>query len=129
MLGMKGQDPPVPVVGSDSQPDRGQAGSMFQVEGQAQQAPVIAVSNGTDFDLRLMLQDSNGLVKTEWIGVGGSKQLTIPEGYYQATIEAPDDSLALLTHGTVEVKDFHHYQANFVLVPAIDPNHTFYIGD
>ncbi len=94
----------------------GQEG-MFEVKEQPQEAPVIAIIDDTDYDLKLVMQDASGNEQTEWVPAGSSKDLTIPQGFYQASIEAPDNPAIMQSTGTVDVKSFHHYQANFILAP------------
>jgi len=106
-----------------------QSGGIFKATKQVQQAPVIAITNGTYVSLRLTLQDVNGLTQTELIAAGESKELTVAQGNYQALIDSPDTITAQQTSGTVDVKDFHHYDAEFVLIHTDGPPPPFYIGD
>jgi len=111
-----------------SGPKQEPEGDIFKVAPQAQQAPIIAIRNASAYPLCLTLQDSSGSVRTEWISVGETKDLTVPQGYYGASIAAPDDAYNVATGGTVDVKNFHHYEAEFEEVPAGE-SQGFYIGD
>jgi len=124
------------AVAPDSSPDVEVNGNephqegIFAVRAQPGQPPVIAIGNGTGFDLCLQLQDEKGSVQTEWIPAGGERDLRVTQGYYQAAIDTPDDfSVRSPTYGTVDVKDFHHYEASFFDVPATDTPESFHIGD
>ena len=104
-------------------------GGIFKVEKQAQQAPIIAISDSAPDDLRLTLQDQNGQVQTKMIRAGTSETITVPQGSYYATIDAPDNAMILSSTGEVNVKEFHHYAAQFGEVPAGESDRSFYIGD
>ncbi|MDR3687814.1 MAG: hypothetical protein P4L46_00440 [Fimbriimonas sp.] len=124
------QSPSMPSSGSmaasgTSEPPAG----IFQVTGQAQQDPVVAIKNDTVSPLRLMLQCADGSVQAEWIQAGTSKDLTILQGRYLASIDAPDNENIMPTNGTIDVKNFHHYEADFIAVPYADTDSSFYIGD
>ena len=102
---------------------------MFKVRRQVQEKPVIEIMNSTPADLRLTLQDIHGLTESYWIPFGTTKTLTIPEGDYRAVIEAPYDALIDPTDGSVEVLNYHHYEADFVVTRYVGVPWSFYIGD
>lgn len=120
---------PTMAVGEGARPEGDRSGGLFSVQRQTQKAPVVAIVNGTSDDLRLMLQDERGSEQTQWIPAGATKNLDIQAGNYQASIDAPDDFRIRPTTGTVDVKEFHHYEADFIVVPSDGPSPSFYIGD
>jgi hypothetical protein len=119
----KGIDPN-PKLNEESMPE---AGGMFNVKAQQQQQPVIQIADSSPFNLRLVMTDSQGRTRTEWFTAGTDRSIEIPQGDYEAVIDAPDDQLNRPTNGIIRVKDFHHYDANFVLGSSRSPE--FYIGD
>jgi hypothetical protein len=123
------QNSPMMALSEPAKQPNGDSSGIFQVKEQAQKDPVIAIADDTPYNLRLVLQDSNGQTLTEWISSGSSKDLTIPQGSYSASIEAPDAYRTLETGGEVVVKSFHHYEADFVLTPTDGTPNSFYIGD
>jgi hypothetical protein len=102
---------------------------LFKIKTQTQRAPVITVGNSTPYELRLVLEDSAGRYETEQIPSEGSTDVTLPQGDYEASIDAPEDEMVVQTNGNVDVKSFHHYEADFILVPASSSPSSFYIGD
>jgi hypothetical protein len=110
-------------------PDSNPSGGFFKVTPQANQAPVVDITNTSPYPLRLVLEDANGAQKIEWIAVNDSRELTIPQGSYQASIDAPDDGLNVPAYGSVDIQNFHHYDAEFGLIPYDGSPNSFHIGD
>jgi hypothetical protein len=101
---------------------------IFKVVPQAEQPPVVAIGNHSLDNFRLQLEDANGYITTEWIPAGLTREITVKAGHYNAMIDAPNDTKDVPTRGEVNVKDFRHYEADFVIVPA-NQSQDFYIGD
>jgi hypothetical protein len=109
--------------------DPAEGGGIFKVEKQVLAKPVIAIRNDSPYDLRLFMEDIHGLTETDMIGSGTARDITIPEGDFQAQIDAPDAPFIPPTQGTVEVRNFRHYEADFVLAPTDGSPRSFHIGD
>ncbi len=105
------------------------ANGLFEVRPQREQQPIVAIQNSSGVDLRLTMEDQAGDVQSEVVPAGTSKDLTIVQGRYTATVDAPQGSGVWPSDGTLDVKDFHHYQAVFVLSPSNGEPSKFYIGD
>jgi hypothetical protein len=103
-------------------------GGVFVEEKQAQQQPIITIGNETGDDLRLTMRDVNGIEQSAIIPAYKNHDFPVPEGDYDARIDAPDDRMLIGTTGTVRVKNFHHYDAEFVIVDS-SQSQSFYIGD
>lgn len=115
----------VPVASvAGAEPDQG----VFHVQTQAQKPPVIAIANGSDVAFRLQLENQAGAIQTEWISPRSEREIVVQAGYYQALIDAPSNQSVKSATGRVQVKDFHHYEADFFIGQATK-NQSFYIGD
>ena len=125
LLQIEPPDKQLPIASAaNAEPDQG----IFHVEAQAQQPPVIAIGNGSNVQFRLQLENQAGAIRTEWIPPRSERNIVVAAGFYQASIDAPSNTAVHSAIGRVQVKDFHHYEADFFIGSATR-NQSFYIGD
>lgn len=105
-----------------------ESNGIFKIERQRDRAPVIAIRNDTSFPLRFQTWDRSGRNFIQWIDSFKTAEFNLPEGYYRAYVDSPYDQMTLPADGEVDIRDFHHYQADFIYGSAREPA-RFYIGD
>lgn len=113
------------TIGGD-EPDV--TGGIFTASSQKEQEPTISIGNGTGRGLVFVLIDSAGTTRTESVPAFSSKEFSTSEGSYNARVESSDIDGPLPDEGTVDVKDFHHYDASFVAGDTVYQE-PFHIGD